>query len=87
MAEYHVSAGVFGIYAGTLMSPKDGKPQMWKAKSDVTDEAICAVRDYMTSECLNEKAGKIRGGYEWTRKDGKKVLLMVEIEDGGAACD
>lgn len=84
MAEYHVSAGVFGIYAGTLMPKKDGKPQMWRNKSDVTDEAICAVRDYMYSECLNEKAGKIRGGYEWTRKDGKKVLLMVEIEDGGA---
>lgn len=84
MAEYHVSAGVFGIYAGTLMPKKDGKPEMWRSKSDVTYEAICSVRDYMVNECLNETAGKIRGGYKWTRKDGKKVLLMVEIEDGGA---
>ena len=83
MADYHVSAGAFGIYAGTLMLKKDNKPQMWRAKSDVTDEAICAVRDYMLSECLNEKNGKVRGGYEWTRKDGKKVLLMIEIQDGG----
>lgn len=85
MADYHVSAGKFGIYAGILTPKKDGKPQMWRNLSDVTDEAICAVRDYMLSECLNEKTGKIRGGYEWTRKDGKKVLLMVEIVDGGAA--
>ena len=82
MAEYHVAAGVFGIYAGTLMPKKDGKPQMWRNKSDVTDEAICAVRDYMVNECLNEKAGNVRGGFEWTRKDGKRVLLTVEIEDG-----
>lgn len=84
MADYHVSAGVFGIYAGTLMPKKDGNPQMWRNKSDVTDEAICAVRDYLLSECLNEKAGKMQGGYEWTRKDGKKVVLLVKIEDGGA---
>lgn len=80
--EYHVSAGVFGeIYAGTLMPKKDGKPQMWRNKSCVTDEAICAVRDYMTSECLNEKEGKTEGGYEWKRKDGKKVLLLVKVVD------
>lgn len=84
MAKYHVSAGVFGIYAGTLMPKKDGKPQMWRNKSDVTEEAIAAVRDHMVGDCLNEKEGKLQGGYEWKRKDGKKVVLMVEIEDGGA---
>ena len=83
MADYHISAGLFGIYAGTLMPKKDGKPQEWRNKSDVTDEAICAVRDYMVTECLNEKAGKIRGGYEWKRKDDKKVLLTAEVVDGG----
>lgn len=85
MAEYHVSAGVFGrVYAGTLMPKKDGKPQMWRAKSDVTEEAIAAVRDHMVGDCLNEKDGKMQGGYEWTRKDGKRALLMVKIVDGGA---
>lgn len=84
MLDYHVSAGVFGeIYAGTLMPKKDGKPQMWRNKSVVTDEAINAVRDHMMSECLNEKEGKLQGGYEWKRKDGKKVVLIVKVEDGG----
>lgn len=85
MPDYHVSAGMFGeIYAGTLMPKKDGKPQMWRNKSVVTKEAINAVRDYMISECLNEKEGKLQGGYEWKRKDGKKVVLIVKVEDGGA---
>lgn len=80
--EYHVSAGIFGgIYAGTLMPKKEGKPQMWRTKSDVTDEAICAVRDHMTSECIKEKDGKFEGGYEWKRKDGKKVVLLVKVVD------
>ena len=87
MADYHISAGLFGIYAGTLMPQKDGKPQARREKSDVTDEAICAVRDYMVNECLNGKDGKIRGGYEWTRVDGKKVLLMVEVVEGGKQDD
>ena len=80
--EYHVSAGIFGgIYAGTLMPKKDGKPQMWKNKSDVTDEAIRAVRDHMMDNCLMEKDGMTEGGYEWKRKDGKKVLLLVKVVD------
>ena len=66
------------------MPKKDGKPQMWRNKSDVTEEAIEAVRDHIISECLNEKAGKLQGGYEWTRKDGKKVVLLVKVMDGGA---
>lgn len=83
MPEYHVSAGIFGgIYAGTLMPKKDGKPQTWRNKSDVTDEAISAVRDYMMDNCLKEKEGKTEGGYEWKRKDGKKVLLLVKVVDG-----
>ena len=82
MPDYHVSAGVFGeIYAGTLMPKKEGKPQMWRNKSVVTDEAIVAVRDYMTSECLDAKNGKMQGGFEWKRKDGKKVLLLVKVVD------
>lgn len=80
MAEYHVSAGLFGeIYAGTLMPKKDGKPQEWRNKSVVTDEAICAVRDFMASECLDEKNGKMQGGYEWKRKDGKKVVFLLKV--------
>lgn len=42
MAEYHVGCGVFAIYAGTL----NKKGDMWLHKSDVTDEAFCAVANY-----------------------------------------
>ena len=38
MAEYHVGCGLAGIYAGTLKNNNE-----WKNKSDVTDEALCAV--------------------------------------------
>lgn len=81
MPDYHVGAGLFGIYAGTLMPEKEGKPQMWRNKTDVTDEAINAVRDYMMDECIDEKNNKLQGGYEWKRKDGKKISLIVKIED------
>lgn len=82
MTEYHIFAGLFGrIYAGTLTPKKDGKPQMWRNKSDVTEEALCAVRDYMVDECTNEEEGKMSGGYEWKRKDGKKVALTICVKD------
>lgn len=44
MAEYHVGCGLFGIYAGTL----DSKSKtLWQNKTDVTNEAICAVAQYL----------------------------------------
>jgi len=43
MAEYHVGCGAFGIYAGTL----NKKGDMWTRKSDVTDEALDAVAEYL----------------------------------------
>lgn len=43
MANYHVGCGITGIYAGTLN--KAGN--MWNNKSDVTDEAIRAVAQYL----------------------------------------
>lgn len=79
MAEYHVGAGVFGIYAGTLNKAKT----MWQNKTECTDEAINAVRDHMVDELLGglqcEKAK--RSGYEWTLKDGRIVKLLVEITE------
>ena len=76
MPNYHVGCGLFGIYAGTL-EPKN--PTMWRNKSEVTDEAIDAVRDYMLDTVI--KDGKTEGGYEWTKKDGKIVQLIIkEIE-------
>lgn len=36
MADYHVGAGCFGIYAGTL----NKKGNLWQNKTECTDEAI-----------------------------------------------
>lgn len=49
MAEYHVGCGAFAIYAGTLN--KGGN--LWRTKSEVTEEAINAVALYLLE---NEEA-------------------------------
>lgn len=80
MAEYHVGCGVLGIYAGTLKKDK----KMWQNKTDVTDEAIEAVRDYMVSELLDGFDGEKKcSGYEWTLKDGRVVTLGIKIAEKG----
>ena len=78
MAEYHVGCGLAGIYAGTLKN-KD----TWKDKTECTDEAINAVRDYMVDTLLggiNSPNGNT-SGYEWKLKDGRTVELRVTIND------
>lgn len=81
MPEYHVGCGAFGIYAGTLNSKNKN---LWQNKTECTDEALCAVRDYLIQECLGGLHGdKSSGGYEWTLKDGRVVKLLVVIVDGG----
>jgi hypothetical protein len=78
MSEYHVSCGLFGIYAGILKNK-----ETWKDKTECTDEAIEAVRDYLVQECLGgldcSKGNK--SGYSWKLKDGRTVKLMIEIEE------
>lgn len=80
MAEYHVSCGVFGIYAGTL-NPKN--KNLWQNKSDVTDEALGAVREYMIQELLGgyDCTKAKSSGYEWTLKDGRTVELRVTVRE------
>lgn len=75
MAVYHVGCSeITGtIYAGTLK--KNGME--WLNKTNVTDEAIVAVRDHLTNKASSEKSNFY--GYEWTRKDGKKVVLFVKV--------
>lgn len=79
MAEYHVGCGAFAIYAGTLNKNKT----MWQNKTECTDEAIAAVRDYMVGECLGgfECKKADNGGYSWKLKDGRIVKLLVAIEE------
>lgn len=80
MAEYHVGCGAFGIYAGTL---NHKNKYMWQNKSEVTDEAIRAVRDYMVNELLGGLSSpkQISSGYEWGLKDGKTVELRITIKN------
>jgi len=76
--KYHVGCGAFGIYAGILKNKEE-----WKDKSDCTDEAIEAVRDYLVQECLGglDCSKDTKGGYSWKLKDGRTVKLMIEIEE------
>lgn len=80
MTEYHVGAGPFGIYAGTLNSKNKS---LWQNKTECTDEAICAVLDYMVTELLGglDCSKGTTSGYEWTLKDGRVVELRVTIKD------
>ena len=77
--QFHVGAGAFGIYAGTL---KKNNKNLWDAKSQVTEEAIEAVRDYMVNECLGsfDRPDPGQHGYSWKLKDGRTVKLLVEID-------
>lgn len=45
---------------------------------NVTDSAICAVRDYMVDEI---KKGENSVGYRFPRCDGKVVKLVCIVED------
>lgn len=42
MAEYHVGCGFTNIYAGTF-----SKKGEWRNRSNITDEAVCAVAEYL----------------------------------------
>lgn len=80
MAEYHVGCGAFAIYAGTLNSRNKN---LWQNKTECTDEALCAVRDYMVQELLGgtECRKTVSSGYVWKLKDGRVVELRVTIKD------
>ena len=69
MADYHVGAGLFGIYAGTL----NPKGDTWRNKSEVTKEALSSVAIYLLD---NKKEFRFQ-----RRSDGKWFVLEVaEIE-------
>lgn len=44
MAEYHVGCGLFDIYAGTLKNEGKKGVNEWRSKSEVTNEALDAVK-------------------------------------------
>lgn len=77
MAEYHVGCGAFGIYAGTLNPPRKDGLQMWRQKSEVTEEAIDAVAQYIKQELKCEGKSKFTAQYKFS--DGVTANLIVEI--------
>ena len=81
MAEYHVGCGAFGIYAGTLNSRNKS---LWQNKTECTDEAVCAVRDYMVQKLLGGIECEMAASscYEWELIDGRVIELRVTIKDG-----
>ena len=72
--EYHVSMGLFGIYAGIT----NKKGDKWLDKTDVTDEAINAVAGYMADRV---KKGENSLAYALKRSDGKYITLKVGLSD------
>ncbi len=76
MAEYHVGCGLAGIYAGTLNpKTKDGY-QIWRNKSDVTEEAILCVIQYLKQEL---KHGETENSKLYKFNDGTIVELKLLI--------
>ncbi len=67
--EYHVSCGLCGIYAGVL-----NKNGTWRNgyKSDVTQEAIGAVAQYMLFD---------NGVFNFSFGGKKYLLKVVEVEE------
>lgn len=70
MAEYHVGCGAFAIYAGTLNSRNKN---LWQNKSEVTEEAVSAVAQYLLQE------NKVM---RFEFKGKKYKLCVVEVDDG-----
>lgn len=75
MAQYHVGCGLAGIYAGTL---KTRKPDEWLHKSDVTNEAINAVVQYMY---FKVPKGENSFAYGFKMRTGEYVRLKIEVSD------
>ena len=67
IAEYHVGCGIFRIYAG-ILKPNGTE---WKDKTDVTEEAISAVAEYLL---MNHKE------FHFEVED-KMMILKVEEEE------
>lgn len=77
MPDYHVGCGAFGIYAGTLEPRNKNK---WRNKSNVTEEAIGSVVQYIKQELDYQDRHKFYT--EYTFNDGQRVSLTIEKIEG-----
>ena len=72
MADYHVGCGLAVIYAGTLK--KNGYE--WNNKSDVTEEAIRAVANYMLGKIPK---GESSFSYRYRLVDNRRLNITVIV--------
>ena len=79
MAVYHVYHNSDGkrIFAGTT----NKKGDKWVNKTDVTQEAIEAVRDHFIAVRNEQKDDPEAVGYAWTLQDGKRIILKLTLEE------
>nr|DAQ27745.1 MAG TPA: hypothetical protein [Caudoviricetes sp.] len=78
MAEYHVGCGLFGtIYAGTMMKQRKDGLQLWRSKSNVTDEAVSAVLSHFITEM--ERSDKTKLEKMWGVIGNKKLKVTFEL--------
>ena len=77
MAVYHVGCNLENnvIYAGTVNKKQD----KWLTQTEVTDEALLAVRNHFLKLAEQEQTNEV--GYRWTFDNNKMVTLKVVIED------
>lgn len=74
MTEYHVGCGIAGIYAGRL----NKKGNQWLSKSDVTEEAMNSVFDYLYTN-KKELRAKVNGK--------EYAMRIVPYEEGSGVND
>ena len=74
MADYHVKVNKDGaILAGTIT-----KTGAWNHNSEVTEEALIAVRDHFIALSVKENKDV---GYAWQYPNGKTLILKLEEQD------
>ena len=77
MATYHVNfnPAVKAIFAGTV----NKKGNKWVNKSDVTDEALVAVRELLLDLKAAQKDSPELVGYQWKTTDGQVITINLTV--------
>ena len=70
MSEFHVRFEDGAIYGGT--TTRDGEE--WKKCTDVTNEALAAVRDYLRA---NRPDDTEQIGWKWEKRDGGEISVVL----------
>ena len=75
MAHYHIAADKDGIYVGTTNT----EGNIWLDKTEVTDEAIEAVRDYMVENLLGgfDHLERSTSGLVWELDGVGEIVLRI----------